>query len=177
MSRFGVYVVVALAWFAGASAFAQGSSTSSLAGVVVDTAGGVVPGATIAVKNNSTGNTFETVSNTAGAFSIPVLDPGTYTVTVALDGFKTAVISDVRLLAAGNHDRWERLAEPPEELAGALAHAGLPGPGHDGSQRAVVVERGQHVRSRKLLEQLALAGSQDVTTHATPSGGVQHAES
>ena len=79
---------------------AQGSANSSLAGVVVDTAGGVVPGATVMVKNNATASTFEAVSNTAGAFSIPVLDPGTYTVTVALEGFKTAVINDVRLLAA-----------------------------------------------------------------------------
>ena len=52
------------------------------------------------VRNNATASTFETVSNAAGAFSIPVLAPGTYTVTVALEGFKTAVINDVRLLAA-----------------------------------------------------------------------------
>ncbi len=81
-------------------ASAQGAANSSLAGVVLDTAGGVVPGATVTVKNNATARTFETASNTAGAFSIPALDPGTYTVTVALDGFKTAVVSDVRLLAA-----------------------------------------------------------------------------
>jgi len=59
-----------------------------------------VPGATVTVKNNATAVTFETVSNTAGAFSLPVLDPGTYTVTVTLSGFKTVVINDVRLLAA-----------------------------------------------------------------------------
>ena len=81
-------------------AFAQGGATSSLSGVVVDSAGGVVPGATITVKNNATASTFETLSNSTGAFSIPVLDPGTYTVTVALSGFKTVVINDVRLLAA-----------------------------------------------------------------------------
>ena len=81
-------------------ALAQGGANSSLAGVVVDAAGGVVPGATVTVRNNATGTAFESVSNSAGAFSIPALDPGTYTVTVALDGFKTAVISDVRLLAA-----------------------------------------------------------------------------
>ena len=97
-SRF-FYVVVILLCSAG-FALAQGSAKSSLAGVVVDTAGGVVPGATVTVKNNATARTFETLSNTAGAFSIPVLDPGTYTVTVALDGFKTAVVNDVRLLAA-----------------------------------------------------------------------------
>ena len=90
----------ALAFGTSAAALAQGSANSSLAGVVGDAAGGVVPGATITVRNNATGTSFETVSNSAGGFSIPVLDPGTYTVTVALSGFKTAVISDVRLLAA-----------------------------------------------------------------------------
>ena len=91
---------VALVLCSASLALAQGSANSSLAGVVADAAGGVVPGATVTVKNNATGTTFETVTNTAGAFSIPVLDPGTYTVTVALSGFKTAVINDVRLLAA-----------------------------------------------------------------------------
>jgi hypothetical protein len=81
------------------SAMAQGGANSSLAGVVVDNGGAVVPGATITVKNNATSTSFETVTNEAGAFSIPVLDPGTYTVTVTLQGFKTAVVNDVRLLA------------------------------------------------------------------------------
>ncbi len=100
MRPFRVLCALALLALSSTPALAQGSANSSLAGVVLDTAGGVVPGATITVKNNATSSTFETVSNTAGAFSIPVLDPGTYTVTVALDGFKTAVINDVRLLAA-----------------------------------------------------------------------------
>ena len=91
---------LALAFGSATSALAQGGANSSLAGVIVDAAGGVVPGATVTVRNNATASTFETVSNTAGTFSIPVLDPGTYTVTVALEGFKTAIINDVRLLAA-----------------------------------------------------------------------------
>lgn len=83
-----------------ATAFAQGASTSSLSGVVTDTAGGVVPGASVVVKNNATGVTNEVVSNSEGVFSIPGLEPATYTVTVSLAGFKTAVVNEVRLLAA-----------------------------------------------------------------------------
>ncbi len=82
------------------SAFAQSSSTSSLSGVVVDTDGGAIPGATVVVKNNGTGVTVEAVSNASGQFSFPGLDAGTYTVTVSLTGFKTFVASDVRLLTA-----------------------------------------------------------------------------
>jgi hypothetical protein len=83
---------------ASTNAFAQGST--SLSGVVVDEAGGAVPGATVVVKNNGTGVTFEQVSNSVGRFSFPSLDVGTYTVTVSLSGFKTFVANNVRLLAA-----------------------------------------------------------------------------
>ena len=82
-----------------APAYSQGGSTSSVTGVVVDTAGGVVPGATVVVKSNATGTTFETVTNSSGAFSVPALDAGIYTVTVSLTGFKTAVVNDVRVAA------------------------------------------------------------------------------
>jgi hypothetical protein len=85
----------------GSPAFAQGGgSRSSLSGTVVDTGGGVIPGASVTVKNNATGVGLDTVTNRDGAFSVPSLDAGTYTVTVALTGFKTVVIKDVILQAA-----------------------------------------------------------------------------
>jgi hypothetical protein len=102
--RNGVWRVASLALVAAlisATAFAQGgSSTSSLAGVVVDKDGGVVPGAIVEVKNNATAEKVVVTTNTAGAWSVPSLAIGTYTVTVSLQGFKTWVANDVRLLAA-----------------------------------------------------------------------------
>lgn len=80
-----------------ALAYSQGGSTSSITGVIVDTAGGVVPGASVAVKSHATGTTFEATTNSSGAFSVPAIDPGVYTVTITLTGFKTAVIKDVRV--------------------------------------------------------------------------------
>src|SRR5687767_3260686 len=94
-----VVCVLALA-LAGAPAFAQGTTSTSLSGVVLDAAGGAVPGATVVVKNNATGVSIEQVSNSVGRFSFPSLDAGTYTVTVSLSGFKTYVANEVRLLAA-----------------------------------------------------------------------------
>jgi hypothetical protein len=67
--------------------------------VVVDSGGGVIPGATIVVKNNATGVTNTVVSGSTGTFSVPALPIGTYTVTVSLSGFKTWVANNVRLLA------------------------------------------------------------------------------
>src|SRR5690606_16893993 len=70
-------------------------ATASISGTVVDSAGGVVPGATVVVKNTA-GTTFETVSNTEGIFSVPAVAAGSYTVTVTLPGFKTSS-TDVRV--------------------------------------------------------------------------------
>ena len=77
------------------SAHAQ---TSSISGVVTDTAGGVVPGASVSVVNDATKETLEGVTNSQGQFSFPALPVGTYTVTISLTGFKTVVVSNVRLL-------------------------------------------------------------------------------
>ena len=81
--------------FAPLPSFAQGTATSSIAGVVVDSADSVVPGASITVKNESTGAEFFAVSGENGGFTVPALNIGTYTVTVTLTGFKTAVLKGV----------------------------------------------------------------------------------
>jgi Carboxypeptidase regulatory-like domain len=78
-------------------AYAQGGN-QSLSGTVVDSGGGVIPGAAVVVKNNATGETFDSTSNESGVFSIPAISVGTYTVTVTLQGFKTAVLNDVRVV-------------------------------------------------------------------------------
>src|SRR5204863_52362 len=57
-------------------AYGQGSGSTSLSGLVTDTGGGVIPGATVVVKNNATGVAFETISTATGAFNVPALDAG-----------------------------------------------------------------------------------------------------
>ena len=94
-------VLALAAWLAVTPlAHAQGSATTSLSGVVTDTGGGVIPGATVVVKNMATEVSSETTTTASGAFSVPALDPGMYSVTVSLTGFKTVVVSDIRLLTA-----------------------------------------------------------------------------
>jgi Carboxypeptidase regulatory-like domain len=93
--------IVALALVCvGAPAFAQGGASSALTGVVLDSSGGALPGANVAVKNNATGETYNTVTNDEGTFTVPALVNGTYTVSVTLMGFKTAVLSAVTVNAA-----------------------------------------------------------------------------
>ena len=93
-------VLVVLVTMLATSAFGQGgATTSSLTGVVVDSSGAVIPGADIAARNNATAGEFRTISAAGGAFTIPTLNPGIYTVTLSLMGFKTVVLPDVQLIA------------------------------------------------------------------------------
>ncbi len=73
------------------------AQSSTLSGVVLDSAGGVIPGADVVIKHNATGVTTSGVSNSQGAFSFPGVQTGTYSVTVTLQGFKTYVANDVVL--------------------------------------------------------------------------------
>ena len=77
----------------------QGTTTkATLTGVVQDTSGGVLPAATVVVKNVATGVTNETITNSTGLFSVPALDPGTYEATVSLSGFKTVRVERISLV-------------------------------------------------------------------------------
>ena len=81
--------------------YAQGGATSSLVGTVIDQSGGVIPGADVLAKNNATGAQSKAISTERGTYTIPSLGAGTYTVTVAMPGFKQAVYNNV-VLVAGN---------------------------------------------------------------------------
>ncbi len=81
-------------------AFAQGGgTTSSISGVVVDSSGGVVPGADVVIKNTDTGGEYKTITATNGTFSVPALVPGTYSATVTMPSFKQAIHKDIKLEA------------------------------------------------------------------------------
>ena len=89
---------VAVLGLASSLAFAQGANTkATLTGVVQDASGGVVPGASVVIKNIGTGVTNETVSNETGNFAVAALDPGTYEAKVSLAGFKTFKVDRIAL--------------------------------------------------------------------------------
>jgi type 1 fimbria pilin len=78
------------------SAFAQ-SSLGRLAGSVFDTSGGVLPGATVTLTGELTGQTQTTTTTETGAFLFPQVQPGLYTVTVTLAAFKSAEFQHVEI--------------------------------------------------------------------------------
>lgn len=77
-----------------ASALSQGSF-GRLVGTVRDATAGVLPGVTITVVNQQTNSTSTAVSNAAGGFAFPQLQPGSYSTKAELAGFKAAVLTEV----------------------------------------------------------------------------------
>jgi len=63
--------------------------TGQISGVVTDSGGGVLPGATVAIKNAGTNLTRETVTGPDGSFVFPDLLAGKYDLSVTMSGFKT----------------------------------------------------------------------------------------
>jgi len=70
-----------------AAAYRQG--TGALKGTVEDPAGSAVVGARIALKDNTTGKKFNSVTDEDGYFEMAQLPVGQYTVTVGAPGFET----------------------------------------------------------------------------------------
>src|SRR5271156_4366220 len=68
---------------------AQTATTGDIAGTVTDPSGAIVPGANVALKDETKGNTQESTTNKDGVYHFYMLSPGPYTVTVAAAGFET----------------------------------------------------------------------------------------
>ncbi|MGH9944247.1 MAG: carboxypeptidase regulatory-like domain-containing protein, partial [Pyrinomonadaceae bacterium] len=75
----------------------QVSSTGSLAGTVTDPSGAVLAGANVVVKNTATNSETTTTTAENGTFNVPALGTGIYTVAITSQGFKQAVITDVKI--------------------------------------------------------------------------------
>src|SRR5262245_24625340 len=73
-----------------ATAVAQ-ETTGSILGTVRDSSGAVVAGATVVVTNTGTNVSTTVASNDSGAFEVPYLAPGAYSVSVNAPGFKKFV--------------------------------------------------------------------------------------
>jgi hypothetical protein len=80
--------------------YAQTGDQGRIVGRVVDTNGAVVPGATIVVKNNRTGEERTVTSSDEGYYQAPALRPSSYTVSANASNFATTTVTEV-LLAVG----------------------------------------------------------------------------
>jgi Carboxypeptidase regulatory-like domain len=69
---------------------AQSLISGDVNGTITDPSGAIVPNATVTLKNNSTGQTQTSATNSTGAYRFALLPPGGYTVTATASGFQTA---------------------------------------------------------------------------------------
>src|SRR5216684_6695072 len=78
--------------------------TGSLRGLTTDPSGATVVGADITVTDNATRAEYKTVSGPGGQFSVDNLNPGVYTVTVIMKGFRKSVFTDVKITVSQIYD-------------------------------------------------------------------------
>jgi Carboxypeptidase regulatory-like domain len=65
-------------------------TTATLNGAVTDPTGATVPEASVTVTNVDTGVSRTTVTNQAGEYSMPAIEPGKYSITISKGGFGTS---------------------------------------------------------------------------------------
>lgn len=83
---------------AGTATFAQ-EFRATLSGHVIDSSGAVIPKAVVIVLNVNKGIRTKTTANGQGVYTVPFLEPGTYSITVSAEGFRTYIQDGVTLQA------------------------------------------------------------------------------
>jgi hypothetical protein len=91
-------LAVALLVFATSLAFAQGVSTSSMTGRVVDSKGETLPGANVVATHMPSGTRYGAVTNIEGRYTIPGMRVGgPYNVTVSFIGYESQTVEGIFL--------------------------------------------------------------------------------
>ncbi len=88
-------LIIALIVLSSTLAFAQ--FRAGVQGVVTDSAGGVVPGATITLTNKDTNQTQTTQTNDDGFYRFSALTPGNYSLSVEKQSFSKTLVDDVKV--------------------------------------------------------------------------------
>ena len=83
---------------------------ASLSGVLTDPTGAAIPGATVRILREGMDVPTEVKTNQEGFYTLPFLNPGTYSVEASAAGFQTSRRSEVVLLTAEKRDLPFRLA-------------------------------------------------------------------
>lgn len=81
-------LMLALLTFVVPSAFAQ-QLTGTLSGTVYDQSGAVIPGSSVVLKNQSSGDVRTTTADATGHFVITAVQPANYSITISANGFNT----------------------------------------------------------------------------------------
>ena len=70
-----------------AALHAQSTTQGAIAGTITDPSGAIIPSASVTLHNNGTNAEMQLTSDASGYFKAPLLEPGTYAVTVSAPNF------------------------------------------------------------------------------------------
>ena len=85
--KLSAWCAAAVFGFAGMMANGQSTTQGAIAGTVEDVTSAVIPGAAILIHNDGTSAEQHLTADSSGYFDAPLLEPGTYTVTISAAGF------------------------------------------------------------------------------------------
>ncbi len=112
---FSTLLVFTIAVLFTQQAFAQGSTTSSISGLISSTDGETLPGANVIALHTPSGFKYGTTTRTDGRFNLPnVRVGGPYTITVSFIGYKETTIENVYLTLG--EDRVISTSITPEDV-------------------------------------------------------------
>jgi len=94
-SRVGATATLLLVW--SGLLYGQGGSSGTIQGTVMDSAGAVIPNASVQVKNVGTGQERQAPTDGQGRYAIPDLNIGNYEVQASAQGFQTTVRRGITL--------------------------------------------------------------------------------
>src|ERR1051326_3308637 len=96
LGTLGTAIVLVIA--SGPSDVFSQSSTANIVGVVRDTTGALIPGATINVKHIDSGLTRTVLTSETGTYAVPLLPVGPYEISTTMPGFKQEVRRGLNLV-------------------------------------------------------------------------------
>ncbi len=103
------FSLVAVVLFVAIAAYGQFGS--AVQGVVTDSTGSVVPGATVTLVNTATNASIEAQTNDDGLYRFNNLAPGTYRITASKSGFKRKLVENAAV-SAESVSRYDIALEP-----------------------------------------------------------------
>src|SRR5207249_5299562 len=91
------FLLFAVAVLVGSTGLEAQVTTATLYGVVSDSTGAVVPGASITARHQGTGVSRDSVTDERGEFALPALPNGPYRLKIEMPGFKTQTREGMQL--------------------------------------------------------------------------------
>lgn len=101
MKRWFIFCILPICFFPIRGLPGQTASSTSLVGIVTDSSGAVVPGASVVAVDDATKVAYKGVTSNTGDYSLPYVAVGRYTITVEAPGFEKFVHTNV--LVEVNH--------------------------------------------------------------------------